>query len=74
MSLVVAAALFAIEAMISYFTFVLVDVLQIDGEMIGLGIVIAGGVVIVVLILLMIYYFNVQNKYQIENSILEKLQ
>lgn len=71
MSLVVAAALFAIEAMISYFTFVLVDVLQIDGEMIGLGIVIAGGVVIVVLILLMIYYFNVQNKYQIENSILE---
>lgn len=72
MSLVVAAALFAIEAMISYFTFVLVDVLQIDGEMIGLGIVIASGVVIVVLILLMIYYFNVQNKYQIENSILER--
>lgn len=72
MSLVVSAALFAIEAMISYFTFVLVDVLQIDGEMIGLGIVIASGVVIVVLILLMIYYFNVQNKYQIENSILER--
>lgn len=72
MSLVVAAALFAIEAMISYFTFVLVDVLQIDGEMIGLGIVIASGVVIVVLILLMIYYFNVQNKYQIENSIMER--
>ena len=72
MSLVVAAALFAIEAMISYFTFVLVDVLQIDGEMIGLGVVIASGVVIVVLILLMIYYFNVQNKYQIENSILER--
>lgn len=72
MSLVVAAALFAIEAMISYFTFVLVDVLQIDGEMLGLGIVIASGVVIVVLILLMIYYFNVQNKYQIENSILER--
>ena len=59
MSLVVAAALFAIETMISYFTFVLVDLLKIDGEMIGLGIVIAGGVVIVVLILLMIYYFNV---------------
>lgn len=72
MSLVVSAALFAIEAMISYFTFVLVDVLQIDGEMIGLGIVIASGVVIVVLILLMIYYFNVQNKYQIENSIWER--
>ena len=72
MSLVVSAALFAIEAMISYFTVVLVDVLQIDGEMIGLGIVIASGVVIVVLILLMIYYFNVQNKYQIENSILER--
>lgn len=72
MSLVVSAALFAIEAMISYFTFVLVDVLQIDGEMIGLGIVIASGVVIVVLILLMIYYLNVQNKYQIENSILER--
>ena len=72
MSLVVSAALFAIEAMISYFTFVLVDVLQIDGEMIGLVIVIASGVVIVVLILLMIYYFNVQNKYQIENSILER--
>ena len=71
MSLVVAAALFAIETMISYFTFVLVDLLKIDGEMIGLGIVIAGGVVRVALILLMIYYFNVQNKYQIENSNLE---
>lgn len=72
MNFVVACALFAIEAMISYFTFILAEVLLIEKEIIGLGLVIAGGGIIVVLILLMIFYFNVQNKYQLENAVLEK--
>lgn len=71
MNFVVACALFAIEAMISYFTFMIIEVVLVEKEMIGLGLVIAGGGVIVILILLMIYYFNEQNKYQLENAVLE---
>ncbi len=72
MNFVVACALFAIEAMISYFTFMIIEVILAEKEMIGLGLVITGGGVIVILILLMIYYFNEQNKYQLENAVLEK--
>ncbi len=72
MNFVVACALFAIEAMISYFTFMIIEVILAEKKMIGLGLVITGGGVIVILILLMIYYFNEQNKYQLENAVLEK--
>ena len=72
MNIILSLFLLIIIAMLSYFTYALTEVLSIRQGLFGLGLVTVGGGIIFVSFLLMIYYFNVQQKYQLKNEILEK--
>lgn len=72
MNFVMSLLLFTIVAMFSYFTYALTEVIHMKKGLVGLGLVMIGGVVIFVAFLSIIYYFNVQQKYHLENEILEK--
>ncbi|MDE7157404.1 MAG: GHKL domain-containing protein [Lachnospiraceae bacterium] len=72
MNIILSLLLLIIIAMLSYFTYALTEVLSTGQGLFGLGLVTVGGGIIFVSFLLMIYYFNVQQKYQLKNEILEK--
>lgn len=71
-SLLLSAVLFIIVAMITYFTYALTEILHTANGKLGLGLVTVGGGIIFILVLLMIYYFNSQQRFQLENKMLEK--
>ncbi|MCI8669668.1 MAG: GHKL domain-containing protein [Lachnospiraceae bacterium] len=72
MNIILSLFLLIIIAMLSYFTYALSEVINTRQGLFGLGLVTFGGGIILVTFLLMIYYFNVQQKYQIKNEVLEK--
>ncbi len=72
MNIIISFPLFIITAMLSFFTYSLAEVLNTKPGILGLGLVMVGGGIIFVAFLLMIYSFNVQQKYFLENEMLEK--
>lgn len=72
-SLLLSAVLFIIVAMITYFTYALTEILHTANGKLGLGLVTVGGGIIFILVLLMIYYFNSQQRFQLENKMLENI-
>jgi hypothetical protein len=72
MNIIISIPLFIITAMLSFFTYSLTEILNTKQGILGLGLVMVGSGVLFIAFLLMIYYFNVQQKYLLENEILEK--
>lgn len=72
MWLIVSGVMFLTFGLISYFTYILMEVIGTKEESIGVILITAEGLAIFVLIYTMIYYFNTKEKYQTQRDLLEQ--
>ena len=72
MWLIVSGVMFLTFGLISYFTYILMEVIGTKEESIGVILITAEGLAIFVLIYAMIYYFNTKEKYQTQRDLLEQ--
>lgn len=72
MWLFVSGVMFLTFGLISYFTYILMEVIGTKEESIGVILITAEGLAIFVLIYAMIYYFNTKEKYQTQRDLLEQ--
>lgn len=68
----ISGVMFLLVGMISYFTYVLSELIHTKGGSIGLVLVTTGGFAIFVLNYVMLYYFNVNQKYRLQTEMLEQ--
>jgi hypothetical protein len=69
--LLISIVIFLLALMISYFTFILTEVLHRQGINKGVILITAGGFVVFVLNYFVLYYYNIKQKYIFETSMLE---
>lgn len=69
---ILSGVMFLICGLITYFTFVLEEVIETKEKMVGLILIIVGGLAIFILNYVMIYYFNTKQKYQMQSAFLEE--
>lgn len=70
--LIISVVMFLIVGMISYFTYILMEVVGTHQKNIGLLLLTTGGFAIFILIYVMLYYFNIKQKYQLQSNMLEQ--
>lgn len=69
---IISGVMFLIEGMLSYFTYVLMEIAEMPQKNMGLLLLTTGGFAIFVLIYVMLYYFNVKQKYELQSDMLEQ--
>lgn len=72
LSLIISVVMFWLVGMISYFTYVLMEVVGTRQKNMGLLLLTAGGFAIFILMYVMLYYFNTKQKYQLQSDMLEQ--
>lgn len=70
--LIISVVMFLLVGMISYFTYILMEVAGELQDNIGLLLLTTGGFAIFVLMYVMLYYFNIKQKYQLQSDMLEE--
>lgn len=70
--LIISIVMFLLVGMISYFTYVLMEVVGTPQKNMGLLLLTAGGFAIFILMYVMLYYFNTKQKYQLQSDMLEQ--
>lgn len=69
---IISGVMFLLEGMLSYFTYVLMEISRMPQRNMGLLLLTTGGFAIFVLIYVMLYYFNIKQKYQLQSDMLEQ--
>ena len=69
---IVSGVMFLAFGLISYFTYILIEVTGIREKTAGVTMITTGGLAIFILIYAMIYYFNTKEKYQTQRDLLEQ--
>lgn len=69
---IVSGVMFLLVGMLSFFVYILMEIVEMPQKNMGLFLLTAGGFAIFVLIYVMLYYFNIKQKYQLESGMLEQ--